>query len=61
MKTSELKKILRKAGCYKVSEGGRHEKWYSPITGNYFMIDRHKSQEIAKGTANGILKDAGLK
>lgn len=61
MKTGELKKMLKKAGCYKVSEGGRHEKWYSPKTKKYVRVGRHDSQEVATGTANSILKDAGLK
>ena len=29
MRTGELKKKLRKAGCYKIREGGNHEIWYS--------------------------------
>jgi predicted RNA binding protein YcfA (HicA-like mRNA interferase family) len=53
--------MLKKAGCYKVSEGGRHEKWYSPKTKKYVRVGRHDSQEVATGTANSILKDAGLK
>ncbi|MDE5884878.1 MAG: type II toxin-antitoxin system HicA family toxin [Oscillospiraceae bacterium] len=61
MKTSELKRILKKGGCYKIREGGNHEVWYSPKTGKQFTVDRHDSKEIATGTANRILKDAGLK
>ena len=61
MKGSELKIKLRKAGCYKVREDTNHEKWFSPITKKYFWVPRHNSQEIAKGTLNKILKDAGLK
>ena len=30
MRYSELKRLLRKNGCYKTSEGARHEEWYSP-------------------------------
>lgn len=61
MKTSELKRILKKGGCYKIREGANHEVWYSPKTGKQFTVDRHGSKEIATGTANRILKDAGLK
>ena len=57
MRTGELKKKLRKAGCYKIREGGNHEIWYSPKTETAFS----DGQEIATGTANKILKDAGLK
>ncbi len=61
MKYSELKRMLKAAGCYKVSEGSNHEKWYSPITGKTFTVGRHNGQDVKSGTANGILKDAGLK
>ena len=57
MKTSELKK----GGCYILRNGSNHDIWYIPKTGKQFPVDRHKSKEIATGTANGILKDAGLK
>jgi len=61
MRTGELKRILRKNGCYKVREGTNHEIWCSPITGKQFTVPRHDGKEIATGTANGILNDAGLK
>ena len=60
MRTSELKRILQQAGCTKVREGRRHEIWRSPITGKEFPIGRH-NQEIKKGTAEAILKEAGIK
>ncbi|MDE7122182.1 MAG: type II toxin-antitoxin system HicA family toxin [Oscillospiraceae bacterium] len=61
MRTSELKRMLKKAGCRKVEEGKKHEKWYSPITGKYFRVDRHDGQQVDTGTLHSILKDAGLK
>ena len=61
MKVSEKKRQLRAIGCYKVDEGGEHEKWYSPVTEKFFRIPRHDSKELATGTANRIDKDAGLK
>lgn len=61
MKTSELKKILKKGGCYIIRNGKRHDIWYSPKTGNELQVPRHDSKELATGTANDILKDAGLK
>lgn len=60
MKGSELIRILMKNGCYFVSHGGRHDKWFSPITKNYFRVPRHAS-EVKKGTAEAILKQAGVK
>ena len=61
MKTSELIKLLADAGCRKVREGENHEIWYSPLTEKKFQVWRHTSKEIPAGTANKILKDAGLK
>ena len=48
MKTSELKRVLSANGCYFVSHGGRHDQWFSPITGKTFVVPRHDSQEIPK-------------
>lgn len=61
MKTSELTKKLKEAGCYLVEHGKEHDKWHSDETGKDFMVPRHKSKEIPTGTANNIMKDAGLK
>ncbi|MBP3691167.1 MAG: type II toxin-antitoxin system HicA family toxin, partial [Schwartzia sp.] len=35
--------------------------WYSPITDRKFFVPRHDSQEMRKGTAEVILKQAGIK
>ncbi|MBQ9320939.1 MAG: type II toxin-antitoxin system HicA family toxin [Eubacterium sp.] len=61
MKTSELTKMLRQNGCFLVEHGAEHDKWYSPLTDKYFRVPRHPSREIKSGTAQRIMKDAGLK
>jgi len=61
MKFSELKKILRKNGCYLSDDGSKHELWHSPITGNTFTVGRHNTEDVKKGTLSGILKQAGIK
>ena len=61
MTYGELKRLLKKHGCRFVREGKRHEIWYSPITGKYFPVGRHNSQEVFPGTYNAILKQAGIK
>lgn len=60
MKSSELLKQLKEAGCKLVEHGKEHDKYYSPITNQYFRVPRHK-KEIATGTLSRIQKDAGLK
>ena len=61
MKTSELIKILQKGGCFKIRSGRNHDIWQSPLTGNSFPVGRHPAKEIPTGTADSILKTAGLK
>lgn len=60
MRYSELKKLLKKAGCYKKGEGGRHELWFSPATGQSFPVSRHNTEEVPTGTLKSIKKAAGL-
>lgn len=60
MKYSEVKKLLKKNGCYMVREGTNHERWYSPKTGKTFSVSRHNSQDAKSGTLKSILRDAGL-
>ena len=60
MKTTELKKILKKNKCFFVRHGSSHDIWQSPVSGNQFTIPRHRG-ELRIGTVNNILKEAGLK
>jgi len=61
MKYSEIKKILKQSGCYKVGEGGNHEEWFSPITNQPFPVGRHGNEDVKKRTYYAILKQAGIK
>ncbi len=60
MNYAELKKKLKAGGCYKLDEGKRHERWYSPKTGETFSVGRHNGQEVASGTLSSIKKASGL-
>lgn len=61
MTANELKKKLKRAGCYKIREGRNHEIWINPETKETFPVSRHGKEEIKTGTANNILRAAGLK
>ena len=61
MTYAELKRLLKKKGCYFRDHGSRHDNWYSPFTNRIFQVPRHDSQEAKAGTVNTILKDAGIK
>lgn len=60
VKRSELLKILKKNGCKFVEHGANHDIFYSPLTDKRFPVWRH-AKDIALGTANAILKQAGVK
>jgi len=61
MRVSELIELLKRNQCYFVEHGKEHDKWHSRLTGKNFRIPRHPGKELPTGTANNILKDAGLK
>ena len=61
MTTAELLKLLKKNGCTFVRNGGRHDIYFSPITGKQFPVGRHNEEEVPNGTLQNILKCAGLK
>lgn len=60
MKYSELTAKLKAAGCYFLKHEGNHDRWYSPITGQEFIVARHKSHEVPKGTEKTIRRLAGI-
>lgn len=60
MKVSEIIKMAKKHGCYIKRHGSEHDIWVNPKTGNTARIPRHKSKELATGTAHNIIKDLNL-
>ena len=61
MKTIELIRKLKKAGCYLLRQGkGSHEIWYSPITEKEFVVPNHGSAEVGTGLEIKIKKAAGI-
>ncbi|MEX2336137.1 MAG: type II toxin-antitoxin system HicA family toxin [Fulvivirga sp.] len=62
MKSSELYRKLIKDGWYIHREGkGSYKLLRHPTKTGEVLFADHGSNEVAKGTANKILKDAGLK
>jgi len=61
MTTAELLKLLKKNGCTFIRNGGRHDIYFSPITGKQFPVGRHNKEEVPNGTLQNIFKCAGLK
>ncbi len=60
MKYSEIKKKLRKAGCYIHRQGSNHEWWYSPLTNSKFAVSRHNTEDAREGTKRAIEKQSGV-
>ena len=60
MKYSELEKLIKQAGCYKLKEGANHTIWYSPITGQKFPVGRHRTEDVPTRTLKSIKRAAGI-
>ncbi|MBS9773824.1 MAG: type II toxin-antitoxin system HicA family toxin [Tenacibaculum sp.] len=60
MKYSEIKKKLKKAGCYIDRQGSNHEWWFSPITNKRFAVSRHNTEDAREGTKRAIGKQSGV-
>lgn len=62
MKVKEIISMLKKDGWFQVAQKGSHKQFKHPIkTGRVTVPDHGKSKDLAKGTENSILKQAGLK
>jgi predicted RNA binding protein YcfA (HicA-like mRNA interferase family) len=61
MKVSELTRLAKKRGCYIERTGREHDIWINPKTGRTSPIPRHKSKELATGTAESIMKELDIK
>ena len=61
VKGSELLKLLKENGVLCIEHRANHDWFYSPITGEYFPVPRHKGQDIKPKTLQSILKAAGIK
>ena len=60
MTVNEIIKILKKDGWYDVSQDGSHRQFKHPSKKGKVTVPVHNG-DIAKGTLNSILKQAGLK
>jgi len=60
MTAREVLRILRKDGWFQVSQRGSHIQMEHPKKSGKVSVPDHKG-DIAKGTLNSILSQAGLK
>jgi predicted RNA binding protein YcfA (HicA-like mRNA interferase family) len=61
MKIRDLLKLLEDDGWYQVAQKGSHRQFKHPQKLGRITVAGHSAQEMAKGTLNNILKQAGLK
>lgn len=60
VKSSELVRILRKDGWFVLRQAGSHMIMEHPVKKGRIVCPFHSSQEVGKGLATKILKDAGI-
>jgi predicted RNA binding protein YcfA (HicA-like mRNA interferase family) len=61
MKVREILKLLRKDGWYQVPSRGGHRQFKHPTKLGRVTVSGKPSNDVAPGTLNSILKQAGLK
>ncbi len=62
MKVIDLIKLIESDGWYLARQKGSHRQFKHPLKTGLVTIAGHKlSDEVAKGTLNSVLKQAGIK
>ena len=61
MRVSEFRRAVEKIGCWLEREGGKHQIWRSPITGEQFRLSRDGNKDLKPKAEHQLRKLAGLK
>ena len=61
MKVGEVLRVLRDDGWYLVTTRGSHRQFKHPTKSGRVTVSGKPSDDLAPGTLNSILKQAGLK
>ena len=61
MKVSNILKLLRQDGWYRVKSRSGHRQFKHPVKAGRVTVSGKPSDELPPGTLNSILKQAGLK
>lgn len=61
MKCDELLKKLKKAGWREIRQSGSHKLLRKEGSSESIVFPYHRGKEIPTGTANRIMKQAGIK
>lgn len=60
MTYNELYRKLRKAKCFLLRHGRRHDIWQNPRNGKTTEVPRHGTAEVPIGTLKTIYQELGL-
>jgi predicted RNA binding protein YcfA (HicA-like mRNA interferase family) len=61
MKVKELIKLVEADGWFPVRVKGSHRQFHHPVKSGTVTIAGKESVDMPKGTANSVLKQAGIK
>ena len=61
MKVREVIKLIEADGWYRVKARGGHRQYKHPLKRGRVTIGGKPNEELAPGTLNSVLKQAGLK
>lgn len=61
MKVKEIIKLIEKDGWFLVAQQGSHRQYKHSVKKGRVTIPGKLSNDLAKGTQNSIIKQAGLK
>jgi predicted RNA binding protein YcfA (HicA-like mRNA interferase family) len=61
MKIRRVIKMIEKDGWALISTQGSHKQFKHPVKKGRVTIAGHPNDDLAKGTLNSVLKQAGLK
>lgn len=61
MKVRDVIKLIEEDGWYQVAQKGSHRQFKHPVKLGRVTVAGHPSEDMARGTFNNILKQAGLK
>ena len=61
MKVRDIIKVISRDGWYQVVQRGRHRQFKHPTKSGRVTIAGHLGDDLAPGTVNSVLKQAGLR
>ncbi|NTV80472.1 MAG: type II toxin-antitoxin system HicA family toxin [Candidatus Aminicenantes bacterium] len=61
MKIRDIIDLLREDGWYQVAQRGSHRQFKHPVKRGRVTIAGHMKDDLAPGTLNSVLRQAGLK